>query len=261
MKRLLCLDMDGTLLQDDGGLGAATMDVLRRIRKRGHVVSFATGRGEIDMFRCQHLYRFADYMLMGNGGKLLETSSGQTLFRQTVPQGPARKLMEFCLERDLHLYVMMGPRYAVNKITPGVKQYVEEIGVYPKLFSSIEEIDLEAVESFMVSGDQDAVARLVREEHLPLLCVPSEPGCCDILPAGAGKWQGVQRLSEMLRIPVSDILAVGNYDNDIDMIRGAGVGVAVSNALEHVRSAADYVTVRTNNEDALVEIASVFLNL
>ena len=143
MKRLLCLDMDGTLLQDDGGLGAATMDVLRRIRKRGHVVSFATGRGEIDMFRCQHLYRFADYMLMGNGGKLLETSSGQTLFRQTVPQGPARKLMEFCLERDLHLYVMMGPRYAVNKITPGVKQYAEEIGVYPKLFSSIEEIDLE----------------------------------------------------------------------------------------------------------------------
>ena len=120
---------------------------------------------------------------------------------------------------------------------------------------------MEAVESFMVSGDQEAVARLVREEHLPLLCVPSEPGCCDILPAGAGKWQGVQRLSEMLRIPVSDILAVGNYDNDIDMIRGAGVGVAVANALEHVRSAADYVTARTNNEDALVEIASVFLNL
>ena len=68
----------------------------------------------------------------------------------------------------------------------------------------------------------------------------------------------MQRLSEMLRIPVSDILAVGNYDNDIDMIRGAGVGVAVANALEHVRSAADYVTARTNNEDALVEIASVF---
>ena len=45
------------------------------------------------------------------------------------------------------------------------------------------------------------------------------------------------------------------------MIRGAGVGVAVANALEHVRSAADYVTARTNNEDALVEIASVFLNL
>ena len=261
MRQLLCLDMDGTLLRDDGGLGAATTEVLRRIRERGHVVSFVTGRGEIDMFRCQYLYRCADYMLMGNGVKLLETSSGRMLFRQTVPREPAEKLMEFCLKRDLHLYVMMGPQYAVNKITPGVRQYAEEIGVYPRLFSHVGEIDLETVESFMVSGDQEAVVRLVEEEALPLLCVPSEPGCCDILPVGVGKWQGVRKLSEMLRIPVSDVLAAGNYDNDIDMIRGAGVGVAVANALEHVRATADYVTARTNNEDALVEIASVFLDL
>lgn len=261
MKRLLCLDMDGTLLKDGGGLGTATVDILSRIREQGHVVSFVTGRGEIDMFCCQYLYRHADYMLMGNGGKLLETYSGRMLFRQTVPREPAQKLMRFCLERDLQLYVMMGPQYAVSKITPGVRQYAEEIGVYPKSFSNVEEIDLETVESFMVSGDQEAVARLVKEEELPLQCIPSEPGCCDILPVGAGKWQGVQRLAEMLQIPASDILAAGNYDNDIDMIRGAGIGVAVANALKHVQAAADYVTVRTNNEDALVEIASVFLDL
>lgn len=260
-RRLLCLDMDGTLLDDTGALGAATAEVLGRIRDRGHVVSFVTGRGEIDMFRCRHLYRCADYLLMGNGGKLLEGATGRFLFRRTVPREPARKLIAYCLERELHLYVMMGPRYAVNKVTPGVVQYAEEIGVWPRRFSSVEEIDLDAVESFMVSGDQAAVTRLVAEEGLPLSCVPSEPGCCDILPGGSGKWQGVRRLAGLLGIPVSGILAAGNYDNDIEMIRRAGVGVAVANAPAHVRAAADYVTARTNNEDALVEIASVLLGL
>lgn len=258
-RRLLCLDMDGTLLNDDGALGPETVQVLARLRSQGHIVSFVTGRGEIDMLCCRHLYGHADYLLLNNGGKLVE-AGGRVLFNEKIPLEPGLRLVRHCLAQGLQLYAMMGLRYAVTRITPGVERYAQGIGVQPALFRRPEELPLEAVESFMSGGDGPAVNQFIQAEGLPLRCVPSEPGCCDIMPEAVGKWAGARRLAAQLGIPQGDVLAAGNYDNDVDMLQGAGIGVAVANALDGVKAAADYVTTRSNNQDALAEIAAVFFS-
>lgn len=258
---LLCLDLDGTLLNDEGRLGQVSRRVLEELRSRGHIVTFVTGRAEIDMAHSRDLYRYADYMLMSNGGKLIRSSTGKTLFRTVVPPEQTRALTARCLQEGLQLYVVMGERYAVTKVTPGVEQYAAEIGLRPIELSDPEELPLDRVESFMSGGDGERVERLIRELGLSLRCIPSEPGCCDIMPETTGKWPGICRLAELLKIPTAEILTMGNYDNDIGMLRGAGMGVAVANALKHVQAAADYVTQRTNNEDAMEEVAQRLLGL
>ena len=76
----------------------------------------------------------------------------------------------------------------------------------------------------------------------------------------AGKRSGVQYLAGLLGIDRKDIAAFGDADNDIDMIEFAGLGVAMGNATEHLKSIADYVT-KSNDEDGVAyAIENILLN-
>ena len=260
-RRLLCLDLDGTLLDDDGKLGGPSARALARLRRTGHLVCFVSGRTDVDMLNHRELCRNADFILLYNGGKLVETATGRCLFSESVAAGTARRLAEYCLREGLQLYLIMGSRYSVTQMTPGVADYARHTGVSPTPLGSPDELDRLPVESFISVGGCERVDAFIREAGLPLRCIPSEPNCCDIIPAGGGKWRGITRLAARVGIRPAEIIAAGNYINDIEMLEGAGTGIAVANALEEVRAAADYVTCRGNNQDAVEEIAQKFFQL
>lgn len=77
-------------------------------------------------------------------------------------------------------------------------------------------------------------------------------------PLGANKGYGVEFLCDFLGVPIENAVAVGDEENDISMIRNAGVGVAMKNALQIVKDAADYVTEHNNNEDGVTEVIEKF---
>ena len=68
------------------------------------------------------------------------------------------------------------------------------------------------------------------------------PRSLEVLPLGASKWRALQFLAASYSIPPQRIMAIGDDLNDLAMIRGAGLGVAMANAVEPVREAADWVT-------------------
>lgn len=83
----------------------------------------------------------------------------------------------------------------------------------------------------MATSDLQRVAEYI-DQYLPeIYYVNSEPGCVDIMASGVSKWRGIKILAESLNIAHEDILTVGNYYNDIDMLQHAGVGIAVANSL------------------------------
>lgn len=260
-RRLLCLDLDGTLVDDHGNLGRASFEALDRLRRQGHIISFVSGRSQADMALCGHMCQCADFMLLNNGGTLLDLAGSEVIFRETVETDIARTLAAYCLEQGFQLYAVMGKQYAVTRMTPGAIDYARSIGVQPALLTSPLQLPPASVEHLIAVGCEDRVSAFIQENAFPLQCVVSEPGCCDILPLTGGKWPGICRLISRLGLSSADVLAMGNYSNDIDMLRKAGTGVAVANALPPVKAAADYVTKRTNNEDPIVEVARVFFGL
>ncbi len=256
---LLAMDLDGTACNSRARLGERTKEALERFRARGNIVCFATGRREVDMLSFGDDDRFADYLLLNTGGKLVRTSDRTVLFREAVDPEAARTLITHCLAEGLQLHVLDGMYWAVNRWNDGLTEYVEELGRAPVPYGSLSEVPWTHLEGFMVTADLVPVTRYIEREGLPLMCLASEPDCVDIMPAGVSKWEGIRRLAEMIGIPHRRIAAAGDYDNDLDMIRKAGIGIAVANALPHVREAADYVTPNDNDHDAAADIAEMLL--
>ena len=256
---LLALDLDGTTCDDTGHLGEETKRALTDARAQGHIICFATGRRDIDMYSFWEESRYADYLLMNNGGKLVQTEDWEILFNDYISPDTVKQLVGHCLEEGYQLHVLSGNHWAVNRWTDGLQNYVDYLGTAPVRYSALEELPWQRVEGFMVTADLVPVCEYIQAAGLPLSCAPSEPGCVDIMAPGVSKRGGLERLISLLGIPRQRLIAAGDYNNDLEMIQYAGIGVAVANALPEVKAAADYVTQRNNNHDAVAEIVEKFL--
>lgn len=256
---LLALDLDGTACSDQGRLGARTKEALLLARKAGHRVCFATGRRDVDMFSFWEESRFADYLLLNNGGKLMETASRRILFSQQIDPQISKTLITYCLAHNHQLHVFSGDYWGINRWNESLQEYVDQLGAAPVRYRSLEETPYQAVDGFMATVDLEPVCRYIDQMGLPLSHTLSEERCVDIMAEGISKWSGLLRLASLLDIPRQQIIAAGDYNNDLDMIRNAGIGVAVQNALPEVKLAADYVTEYDNNHDAVADIVARFL--
>ena len=111
----------------------------------------------------------------------------------------------------------------------------------------------------MVTADLIPVCKFIEQAKLPLAYTLSEDNCVDIMAQNISKWGGLTELMTLLKISADRVIAAGDYNNDLPMIRGAGIGVAVANALPEVKAAADYITQSDCDHDAVAEIVEKYL--
>lgn len=260
MKKLLALDLDGTSVNSQGHLGEKTKQALLDARARGHLVVFATGRRDIDMFSFWDESKYADFLLLNNGSKLMRAADKEVLFNHVIDPEAARRLITHCLEQNWQLHVISGDYWAINKWNDSLQDYIDYLGTAPIRYEKLEDTPWNQVEGFMATADRDLVCPYIDAEKLPMSHTPSEENCSDIMTQNISKWGGLQELMGILGIDASQVVAAGDYTNDLPMIRGAGIGVAVANALAEVKAEADYVTMHDCNHDAVTEIVERFLN-
>ena len=120
----------------------------------------------------------------------------------------------------------------------------------------------EPLYKFLILSDRnkdllDIIDHLDKLEGL-VVC-QSMPMLCDVMKEGISKAYALQKLSESLGIKRSQIVAIGDQFNDIDLIEYAGLGIAVANAEDALKEKADFVTISNNNEDAVSEAIESFL--
>lgn len=256
---LLALDLDGTSVADDYTMSQASRTALAVARRNGWITAFVTGRRDVDMINLEGAYELVDYFVLNNGGKITRCIDHEVLYNDKVPEYAAKQLIQYCLDNNLSLHITDGDSWLVNKMTPDTEEYAEYLGVRPGVYRALEELAFDGgIEAFTALEDWRPIAEYI-ENNLPeVVYTLSEPECIDVMVKGTNKWDTIKRLMEIEGIDVENVVAAGNYYNDLDMILGAGIGIAVANAPGEVKSQADYVTTRTNNEDAIVEIVDRF---
>lgn len=238
MIKAVFFDIDGTLLSHaSGGVPDSAADALRRLRERGILVLAATGRHkrELEQLPVGHL-QFDGYV--ASDGQICLDAGGALLYRLPIGRAAAEKLVDSFARREAPVLLVELEDMYINFVDQSVREAQRAISTpLPK----IRDYRGGEIYQAIVFRDREYVARMAA--RLPGCRISGwHPYAFDIVPEEGGKALGIQKMLEHYGIRREECMAFGDGENDIDMLRYAGTGVAMGNAEEAVKRQADYVT-------------------
>lgn len=255
--KLIAMDMDGTLLGPTRGvLPPENLAALQEASRRGIHLCFASGRAPDDLSFHAIDAGLDVHILALNGSIILEKPLGATLSNRPLQPEDARKVYRFIEEAKIpcavfceHDLVLCDPPdfMGARKIQWGT--FMDRDGGRTRTMMDPAELDsrFDRVSKFVVSAitEVDKLPPLRRriEEEIPGVEVTSSwIDNLEINARGVNKGSALQLLADSLGIPMAQVMAIGDNDNDISMLRAAGIGVAMGNATANAMAAADVVT-------------------
>jgi len=270
-KKLLFLDLDGTLLNDAKQITQGNRDALNKALERGHGVIITTGRplkSAMDQARKLELDRPGCYVIAYNGAVVYDWAEQKQLFSRTLPYDAVYRVFDRANSMDLHVQTYDTWNVLVERRCDdaAVRRYCSLISMP---FSVIEDVrkDLreEPVKCLVINYEEKK--DLIKIQDWIRSNMGQEVSCffsCDqyleVVPKGMNKGEAVKMLCELMQVPVENAVAVGDAANDLAMIEAAGTGVAMANATQEVKQIADYITLRDNNHDGIQEVVERFFD-
>ncbi len=266
-KKLLVLDIDGTLTDSAKNISAATKKAIQDILLKGHKVILASGRPTPGMRRYEkelELERYGGYLLSFNGARIIECRSGEIVYQRFLPLTLLPGLYAFAKENGCGLVTYFGED--VISAFPADKYVRIEAGINGMPIRQVDDIlnfvDF-SIHKCLMTADPEKAGVLVEQMQKRWGDVASiyrsEPYFMEIMPYNVNKATGLERILEALGMKREDMVCCGDGFNDISMIQFAGVGVAMGNAQPVVKEAADYITA-ANDRDGLVEVIDRFFS-
>lgn len=265
-RKVLVLDIDGTLTNSNKEITDRTRDALIAMQRAGHTLVLASGRptGGLRMFIGElELPRYGGYTISYNGARVTDTATGESVYRKALPDYVAPWMHHYALDHDLGMCTYRG-----NELLCGTRA-----DAYIERETSLNRFTRSHVESFepmmrtdlykvLLTAEPERAARhealLAQRFEGRLSIYRSEPFFIEVMACGINKADAIAGLLERLELQREDVIACGDGLNDLSMIRYAGLGVAMGNAQQEVKRAADIVTL-TNDEDGLIPIIERYI--
>lgn len=259
--KVIALDIDGTLTNSDKVITPKTKEMLMNYQEIGGKIILASGRptqGIIPHAKTLELEKYGGYILAYNGGCAVDCRTNEIIFSSTLPR---EYIPEICgIIKD---YPVGINTYEGDKILVG-----HQINKYTELEGRINGMEIKFVEDFASYVDFDVTKCLLQgePEHIVELerilskkysdtlgIFRSEPFFLEIVPKDVDKAKSIDRLIRFLGFSTDECIACGDGFNDISMLEYAGLGIAMSNASDTVKNAADYVTY-SNDDDGIAYV-------
>lgn len=265
MYKMIALDMDGTLLNEKKEISKANIEAIKFARKKGIKVVLATGRptkGIEKYLKELDLIDDNEYVVSYNGALVQEVKSGRVIAKNTMTYDDLIYLYELSKELKVNIHALT----LTSCITPKTNEY-------SILEATMNDIPLEVIDfndvdrnttivKIMFVDPEDNLNRVIKQLPESLYnkytIVRSAPFFLEFLNKKVNKGFGVELLAKKLGIKKEEIICVGDAENDIHMIKYAGLGVAMGNAFPEVKKIADYIT-KTNQEDGVAHVINKFI--
>lgn len=256
--RVIALDLDGTLTNNQKEVTAATKEALDNAMEQGARLVLASGRpvyGIVPVAKSLALDTKGGYILAYNGGQIIDCKTNEVLYSQYLPSDVIPLLYDYAKSKG---HALLG--YKDNEIITESPDdiYVREESRINKMNVRkvdvlTDELDAKPTKLLMTGDPKDM---LKAEEELReavkdrIDVYRSAPFFMELVPKGIDKAKSLTRLLSLLNLTPKDMMAFGDGYNDLIMLRLAGMGVAMANAAPEVRAEADFVTL-SNEEDGV----------
>ena len=268
MYRLLALDMDGTILTSQKTVSPATVKAINNLIKRGTAVTLCTGRGIAELKDYTDDFSAIPYGILNSGGCVYDFTKRQSIHRillddssliECIRAAQKVKAMPYLLTEDASVAQAEDMR-DVSRFQMGMYQslYDRVATIVPDMETYVREHPGKSLKLCIFHRDSGTREQTRREiEHLGMELADAETTSLEISPRGVTKALGLQILCRYLGIPIEESVAVGDADNDIDVLKAAGLSVAMGNANKTVKDLCD-VIVADNDRDGVVEVIDRF---
>ena len=257
--KLLVLDVDGTLLNDEREISKRTLAALLKVQQMGVRIVLASGRptyGLMPLAKTLELGNYGGFVLSYNGCQIIKAQNGEILFERRINpemlpylEKKARKngFAIFTYHDDTLITDSPDNEYIKNEALLNNLKIIRE-----DEFSTA--IDFAPCKCMLVSDKEKALIGLEQhwEKRLAgtLDTFRSEPYFLEVVPCGVNKANTLGALLEHLGVTREEVIAVGDGVCDVTMLQLAGMGVAMGHSQESVKVCADYVTA-SNEEDGV----------
>lgn len=257
--KLLVLDVDGTLLNNDKEISSRTLAALLKVQQMGVHIVLASGRptyGILPVAKKLELGNYGGYILSYNGAQIIDARTGEVLFEKRINPELLPYLEKKSRKNGFSIFTYTEDRIITdNPQDPHIREEAALNNM--KLVEEPEfsiAIDFSPCKCMLVSDDEEALAGL--EEHWRkrlngvLDVFRSEPYFLEVVPCSVDKANTLGILMEKLGVKPEEVIAIGDGVCDFSMIQMAGLGIAMGNAQDSVKVCADMVTA-SNEEDGV----------
>lgn len=269
--KMLVSDLDETLLNDNGTINEKNVAAIKAASAIGFKFVPNTGRSYLSvqsLLKKLDLYDQAgQFVISYNGAAIIENKGNQLVLTQEMPFSLAKAVLDAGLVDatvDAHIYTV--EKLYIYNLSDSDRQYMTERQVPYQIITEAD-ITFLAKEPIMKVIFESADAKVREQIKAAVLAAVgnqvtatfSSNRYVEFNKQGVNKGAATLRLAQQLGIQASEVMAIGDNNNDIAMIEAAGLGIAVANAISTVKDIANLVTERTNNEGAIAEVLEQYV--
>ena len=242
MIKMIITDLDNTLLRSDKSISEYTISTLMKYQDKGIKIGFATARSKQSSSR--FLNQFTPDVFIGYGGAV-SFAGEEVISRFDIPADISSQLINKCLQEPDILYV-----HATNEsvaYTNRVDTSDADLSHYKYVDFSLND-NISYLKISIVTSNPHVVERIA--SNFPMLDLLRYTGenLYRFANRNAVKWKAVKAVAEYYNINTDMVVAFGDDINDLEMIKNCGVGVAVENGIEEVKSVAKFICDISDND-------------
>lgn len=266
MFKLIALDMDGTLLKNDKTISSQNLNAIKAAVAKGIHVVLCTGRPLNGIKKYIDELNFSEgthYIICLNGA-LVQDTNNSIICSLTLDLDDYYKIHNLSKDLNINMQVVstnvnFTPNKNINKHTI---RHCYHNNMELKVIDSCNIPENTVISKIMFVDDKDLLDEVIPKLPLWLYdnytVVRSSENYLEILNKEASKGNAVRLLADHLKISKDHVICVGDAENDISMIKYAGLGIAMNNAFHEVKASADLI-VASNEDHGVAEVFEKFL--
>ena len=264
--RLFAIDVDGTILDSSHRLKTEVRDAVCRLAASGVQMVLATARGPQAVRDIVRQFDFSPWLIGFSGAWIGELDSGSLEPKnvrsdERIAAAQARLILSTAISNNVEPNVFTPESWRVRTMTPEILEECAIVNLKPIQTSELMTME-EPPSKIMLIGRLDQIAALKQiQESVRGVATGtfSKPNYLEILPAGVNKARALINLAASLGVELSEVAAIGDAPNDLEMLNEVGFAIAMGNASDRVKTAADLV-VNTNDNAGVAEAVDTILS-
>jgi Cof subfamily protein (haloacid dehalogenase superfamily) len=261
-EKIIAIDVDGTLLNDDHEITPLTMDVLHKAQKRGCCIMLASGRGPQNGLPVMDQLGIEGWMITHNGAVTVDSKTKEVISRFPFSIEQVWPVIEYARANGIHFDICDDFDHFVEGASDMASGMYQQFGIQPIFVPTLDGWQ-DPIVKFTLCGKAEQLDRAMEEfgHRFPgVNVIRSGIQFIDIFHGQASKGNALRDVCEKYGILREEVISFGNYFNDVDMIQFAGLGVAMDNSPDGVKAAADRVA-PSNNDDGVAKVLIEVLGL